>query len=114
MRPKSLENRGARDLSRRQQAMPSLPAAAFRISLLCLAAALTPDSVSLLDPNTGTVLLTLTHPVTRTIRALDLSPDGTRLCALAGTLAQVWKLDAVDEVLAAGPSPGPPAQRPAN
>ncbi|MEO5618750.1 MAG: WD40 repeat domain-containing serine/threonine-protein kinase, partial [Candidatus Eisenbacteria bacterium] len=46
-----------------------------------LAAALAPDSISLLDPASGSVFLTLTHPVTRTIRALDLSPDGTRLCA---------------------------------
>ena len=61
-----------------------------------LAAALAPDSVSLLDAATGAVLLTLTHPVTRTVRALDLSPHGNRLCVLAGTLAQVWHLDAVD------------------
>ena len=61
-----------------------------------LAAALAPDSVSLLDAATGAVLLTLTHPVTRTVRALDLSPDGNRLCVLAGTLAQVWSLEAVD------------------
>lgn len=66
-----------------------------------LAAALAPDTISLLDPATGAVLLNLSHPVTRTIRALDITPDGTRICALAGTLAQVWKLDAAEDDLKA-------------
>jgi len=65
-----------------------------------IAAALTPDSVSLLDPATGRIRLTLRHPMGHTLRAIGLSPDGTRLIAVGSYIAQVWKLDAVAEELA--------------
>jgi serine/threonine protein kinase/WD40 repeat protein len=60
----------------------------------------TPDSISLIDPATGRIRLTLRHPMGHTLRAIGLSPDGTRLIAVGSYIAQVWKLDAAAEELA--------------
>ncbi|MES2705637.1 MAG: WD40 repeat domain-containing serine/threonine protein kinase [Verrucomicrobiota bacterium] len=65
-----------------------------------IAAALTPETVSLLDPGTGRILRTLHHPTNRTIRNFGISPDGTRLAAVGSYLVQLWRLDAVEEELA--------------
>ncbi len=65
-----------------------------------IAAALAPETVSLLDPLTGTILRTFRHPTGRTIRGIGISPDGTRLVAAGSYLVQVWRLDAVEEELA--------------
>ncbi len=64
-----------------------------------LAAALTVESISLLDPKTGRVRLELQHPMGHTLRAIGLSPDGTRLIAVGSYIAQVWKLDAIADEL---------------
>ena len=64
-----------------------------------LAAALTPDSISLLEPKTGRVRLELQHPMGHTLRAIGLSPDGTRMIAVGSYIVQVWKLDAVADEL---------------
>ena len=64
-----------------------------------IAASLTPESISLLDAKTGRVRLELRHPMGQTLRAVGLSPDGTRLIAVGSYIAQVWKLDAVVDEL---------------
>ena len=63
------------------------------------AASLERESVSLIDPATGTVQLTLTHPVRRAVRAFDFSSDGHRLIVFAGHLLQCWRLDAIHALL---------------
>ena len=64
-----------------------------------IAASLTPENISLLDAKTGRVRLELRHPMGQTLRAVGLSPDGTRLIAVGSYIAQVWKLDAVVDEL---------------
>jgi WD40 repeat protein len=64
-----------------------------------LAATLGQQSVSLLDPATGAVRCTLTHPVERITHAIALSPDGKTLAVLAGALAQMWKLEVIEAEL---------------
>lgn len=66
-----------------------------------VAATLTPESVSLLDPGTGAVLRTFQHPVNRTVRNFSLSPDGARLAAVGSYLVQLWRLDDVERELTA-------------
>jgi serine/threonine protein kinase/WD40 repeat protein len=73
-----------------------------------IAAPLAPDSVSLLDGKTGRVRLTLRHPMHQIVRAIGLSPDGTRLLAVGSYVVHVWRLDAVAEELAHRGMPLPP------
>jgi hypothetical protein len=64
-----------------------------------VAAPLTADSISLLDPRSGRIRLTLRHPLSQTLRAVGLSPDGHRLIAVGSYVVQVWNLDAAAEQL---------------
>jgi len=59
------------------------------------------ESVSLIDVETGEIELTLAHPDVRTITALTFDKSGTRLCALAGSVVQTWKLDVIERRLEA-------------
>jgi hypothetical protein len=65
------------------------------------AASLERQSVSLIDPATGAVQLTLTHPLHRAVRAFDFSSDGRSLIVFAGHLLQHWRLDAIHALLRA-------------
>jgi WD40 repeat protein len=64
-----------------------------------IAAPLAVDSVSLLDGKTGRILLTLQHPMHQIVRSIGLSPDGTRLITVGSYVAQVWRLDTIEEEL---------------
>jgi hypothetical protein len=64
-----------------------------------IAVTLAPHTVSLLDPASGEATLTLTQPQERTIQAMDLTPDGTRLLALTGNLVQLWRIDVLQHEL---------------
>jgi hypothetical protein len=68
---------------------------------------LTEDSVSLLDGKSGRILLTLRHPMNQIVRAIGLSPDGTRLITVGSYVAQVWRLDRIAEELARRAMPMP-------
>lgn len=58
-----------------------------------LAANLTPESVTLLDPGTGEEITTLRHPTPHPVSGLAFSPDGTRLAVLClGHIVQLWDL----------------------
>jgi sugar lactone lactonase YvrE len=72
-----------------------------------IAAPLTADSISLLEAKTGRILLTLQHPMHQIVRAIGLSPDGTRLITVGSYVAQVWRLDTVEEELARHAMPLP-------
>jgi WD40 repeat protein len=65
-----------------------------------IAVTLDPHTISLLRPATGEVILTLTHPQERTIQAMDLTPDGTRLLALTGNMVQLWRIDVLQQEVA--------------
>jgi WD40 repeat protein len=65
------------------------------------AASLERESVSLIDPATGAVQLTLTHPARRAVRAFDFSSDSRSLIVFAGHLLQHWRLDAIQALLKA-------------
>jgi WD40 repeat protein len=64
-----------------------------------IAAALTPESVSLLDPLTGIEQRVFQHPLGRTVRAIGFSPDSTRLVCVGSHLVQIWDLAAAEEEL---------------
>jgi len=64
-----------------------------------VAAALTPETVSLIDPRTGQILRTFRHPTNRIIRAIGLSPDGARLVAVGSYIVYVWRLDSAEAEL---------------
>jgi len=64
-----------------------------------VAAALAPESVSLLDLQTGAVRRTFQHPLGRTVRGMGLTPDGARLICIGSHLVQIWDLLAAEEQL---------------
>ncbi len=59
-----------------------------------VAIALTPESVSLVDPATGRIERTFAHPLGRTVRGIGLDADGTRLVCIGSHLVQIWNLTA--------------------
>lgn len=58
-----------------------------------------PGRICLVDRVTGKARLSLNHPLGQTLRAIGLSPDGTRLVAVGSYVAQVWRLDVLEEAL---------------
>lgn len=67
-----------------------------------LAANLTPETISLIDPATGREITRLRHPSPHSISGLAFSPDHSRLAALClGHLVQLWDLHRLREELSA-------------
>ena len=82
-----------------------------------LAANLTPETISLIDPSTGREITRLRHPSPHSISGLAFSPDHSRLAALClGHLVQLWDLHRLREELSARsidwPHPPLPQRRP--
>ena len=84
---------------RRSTREPAQLSAAGKASVV--AVTLDPATVSLLNPANGQAELTLTHPQEQTIQAFDITPDGTRLLALAGNRVQLWRIDILLQEMAA-------------
>lgn len=75
---------------------------AFPDNFSVLAASLTPETVSLLDPSDGHEIACLRHASPHPISALAFSPDGTRLAVFCvGHLVQLWDLPKLRALLAA-------------
>jgi hypothetical protein len=72
-----------------------------------IAAPLSADAVSLIDAQTGEVRRTFFHPAGHIVRAVGLSPDGTRLLVVGSYVIQLWRLDVAESELAQSGLGGP-------